>query len=478
MTTASATREGVEELSPDQLELAARAVAEQQLRRLNAEGAARGASELERLVRKWEDEEVAVRRLMDGQQKMFARMVDGAPVGPMVLESQTPTPTDGLEPSTPDGMGNRQAASPGSGLLLTPSLSLISASPNVRASPVMRRSMDLLMARQAKIWQQVADTLGTRVSVMLSSPPLKVPSHADARGAIQSELPALPPISESIDQLKAIYRNASPNNRRFKRELARPKPRTLSDEAAADNPGAEPSAPPRSPVRKLAAELSKQAMKDTSAQHSSTTAQKQVKRAKKTKKAKRHGAEDVPRAEWNGRLRPDSPPLKLPLLGRPRPASDSELQTGRAGVGPVRTHSRRPDGADPSLESTQLENKWDEIRNLMVRHTRLLCQFACKRLDCSPIWGGYATVCTAQNGLQDGWEPGAYQGVCLPQLVSKVAQQQPPSQQTLQSVLDQPSRRKKDAKAAKWRRKAEANRKKQQEAKNARLLHARNQHVR
>ena len=361
MTTADVAREGAEELSQDQLELAGQAVAAQQLQRLNAEGAARGASELERMVRKWEDEDAAVRKLMNNQQQMFAKMTAGAPVGPMVLEPHTPPPTDGQEPSTPDGIANRQAPASGSGLLLTPSLSMISASPNFRSSPAMRKSMDMLMARQAKIWEQVAGTLGTRVSVMLSSPPLKVPISSDDSAAIRAELPALPPISESADQLKSIYNNSTPNKARSMRELSRKKPRTLSSEKTPEDLGTGPSAPPASPVRQLAAVLSKQSTKDSPTQHSgSKTPHRQV---KTTKKAKRQRAEEKPRAEWNGRLRPKSPELRLPLLGNP--SSNRASQDTRV-AGPVRTQSRRPDGADPNLEATQLENKWDEIRNLMV----------------------------------------------------------------------------------------------------------------
>eukprot|EP01043_Picozoa_sp_COSAG02_P011103 COSAG02_NODE_404_length_23022_cov_305.366008_2_plen_384_part_00 len=363
MTSANVERKDAEELSQDQLELAGQAVAAQKLQRLNAEGAARGASELERMVRKWEDEDVAVRKLMDNQQKMFAKMTAGAPVGPAVLEPQTPPPTDSQEPSTPDGIDKKQAAASGSGLLLTPSLSLISASPNVRSSPAMRKSMDMLMARQAKIWEQVAGTLGTRVSVMLSSPPLKVPISNDSSATIRAELPALPPISESADQLKSIYNNSSPNKRRSKRELSRGKPRTLSSEKTPDDLGTALSAPPASPVRQLAVELSKQSTDDSPTQYSSSKAHKQHRQVKKTKKATHQRVEERPRAEWNGRLRPKSPDLKLPSLGNQ--SSDIASQDARV-AGPVRTQSRRPDGADPNLEATQLENKWDEIRNLMV----------------------------------------------------------------------------------------------------------------
>jgi hypothetical protein len=79
--------------------------------------------------------------------------------------------------------------------------------------------------------------------------------------------------------------------------------------------------------------------------------------------------------------------------------------------------------------------------------------------------------CTAQEGLQHGWEPrAAEQEVHLPQLVSQIAQQQqhPPI-----PLLDEAPRpkKKKDKKAAKWRRKAEKNRKKQQEAEKARMAH-------
>jgi hypothetical protein len=357
-------------MSPDELELAARSVAEQKLRRLNEAGAARGASELEQMVRKWEDEEVAVRKLMDGQHKMFARMVNGAPIGPMVLEPQTPTPTNGLEPSTPDSSSAaaasrqlQQPASPGSGLLLTPSLSLISASPNVRASPAMRKTMDQLMVRQAKIWEQVAGTLGTRVSVMLSSPPIKVPGGSDASNALHADLPALPPISESVDQLKSVYTNSLPKKRPSQRELSRPKPRTLSSESAA----AAEAAPPPSPVRTLVPELDKQSTptKPTKPSKGSKKAKVSSKKQKQAKKPQASAAEGAagqppPRAEWNGRIEAESPRLKLPSISLAQPARAGE-------AGPVRTQSRRPDGADPNLEATQLESKWGEIRNLMVR---------------------------------------------------------------------------------------------------------------
>lgn len=357
------------ELSADELELAGRAVAEQQLRRLNAEGAARGASELELMVRKWEDEEVAVRKLMVGQHKMFARMTDGAPIGPMVLEPRTPTPTQGLEPSTPGGRASSQTDSPGAGLLLTPSLSLISASPNVQASPAMRKSMDKLMARQAKIWEQVAGTLGTRVSVMLDSPPLKVPSAGDAKSTIHADLPALPPISESVDQLKLIYHNKSPNKKRSKRELSQPKPRTTSSEKTAGHISTRPSAPPASPVRKLAAELNKQSPADKAAPV--VEASKQHSQEKKGKQTKRQAAAGKvgsrSRPEWNGQMKVDDSSPKLPLLNKPQVVTVNGARIAGANAGPVRTQSRRPDGADPNLEATQLENKWDEIRVLMVR---------------------------------------------------------------------------------------------------------------
>lgn len=96
----------------------------------------------------------------------------------------------------------------------------------------------------------------------------------------------------------------------------------------------------------------------------------------------------------------------------------------------VRTQSRRPVDAKPELEATQLESKWDEIRNLMV-------------------------------GIQDGWVP-QRQEVHLPQIITQIHARQadPP-------LLSSPPRVKKNKKAKKWRKKAEANRRKQEEAKEA-----------
>ena len=67
------------------------------------------------------------------------------------------------------------------------------------ASPPASSSLttELLMARQQKIWGQVADTLGTRVSVMLSNPPIEV-----------REQPAPTPRPLSLRNLSAAVRRA------------------------------------------------------------------------------------------------------------------------------------------------------------------------------------------------------------------------------------------------------------------------------
>ena len=155
----------------------------------------RGASDLEQMVRKWEDEEVAVRRLMDGQHKMFEQMAEQPSGAQMSNWAAEGTPT--RDPATPTRTGAPATSPAPGGLLLTPSLSLMSRSPTIRASPVMRKSMDLLMARQQKIWGQVADTLGTRVSVMLSNPPIEV-----------REQPAPTPRPLSLRNLSAAVRRA------------------------------------------------------------------------------------------------------------------------------------------------------------------------------------------------------------------------------------------------------------------------------
>ena len=65
------------------------------------------------------------------------------------------TPT--RDPATPTRTGAPATSPAPGGLLLTPSLSLMSRSPTIRASPVMRKSMDLLMARLEACRQQLLD---------------------------------------------------------------------------------------------------------------------------------------------------------------------------------------------------------------------------------------------------------------------------------------------------------------------------------
>jgi hypothetical protein len=221
-------------------------------------GAARGASAVEQMVRRWEDEELAVKKLMQGQREMLVELASGnnefACLGPVLARHNPATPV--APPLTPDHAGAGPREGP-AGVILTPVMNLISSSPSVRASPAMRRTMESLMARQQSIWAQVAETLGSRVASMLQSPKpqLRTETSSSAAAALlQSELPKLPPIRESVSIVKSIYANpTSTTANKHRKGGTSPKPpaRAQNTNGGGGGGGGGGSSPPGSPMRTL-----------------------------------------------------------------------------------------------------------------------------------------------------------------------------------------------------------------------------------
>lgn len=315
----------------------------------------RGAQTVEAMVRQWEDEEAAVQMLMEKQHAMLSELATGAHdfacLGPILARHNPPTPAaPGLSPAQTPGAttptkGGGDGAPSGCGIILTPAMSIMASSPSVRASPAMRRTMEHLMARQHSIWEEVAETLGSRVAGMHTNPPIKIDGAPDP---INVELPKLPSIRENVSIARDVYTNSvgkrrkgrgSPKSHRTgaghgKRPAVAGSPMRVLPDLEAHSPAPAPGQGRKTAPAPIA---------DTSAKTKTTAKEKTKAKVNAKQKAKNKRAELVkrvrdghrsisPRPEWQNvesfRLlsgQDEKPKLTLPSV--PGAAAPAEVRS-------------------------------------------------------------------------------------------------------------------------------------------------------